>query len=1486
MYLPCLESPYSDLQNYFALFILCIFLLFYSPNTQAQNCGNLDFESCDFSGWELFVAKNRTLASDPAQEIFSYANEVPNTDWEMVSVNPLDQGGNGNQPQRFIANGGEITVGFGNQLDTIPMVFPRGGSCSAILGDFYESGANVSVMRRTFTVTNQTDILQLRYAVVLEDPGHDPEHQPFFVLNAFTETGDPLECIQYSAVAGDGQDGWVDIQSGSGRNTITYKPWDEIFVPLKDLIGQNIVVEVVVADCAEGGHAGFAFVDLECGNSGLDVRPINGCEFPYTIVGPVGAESYVWSTGQTSKDIEVNAPGIYSVDVVPLTGANCAVTLETEVTKLDSLPLIIEGKPTICQGDSTELTVSGAATYQWNPATGISDPTSPTPTFSPTVTTTYTVEGIGVDGCVGRAQVTIEVNPSPIVDAGENFGVCEGESAQLNATGAATYQWRPALDINNPNIANPTAQPTIRTTYSVVGTSDKGCSATDTVTVDVSEPLLLLVSADITICEGEETQLAVGGAQDYAWTPAIGLSDPTIADPIASPTETTVYTVTGTVNGACPSTRQITVNVSETNLSAGPDVTICDGSNARLNATGASTYTWSPAIGLSDPNSPNPVVQPTRELNYTLVGINEFGCADTDEITVFISGIFDVDAGEDITICEGDTVPLNAIGGSNYTWVPGVSLSNASLSNPVAFPVSTTTYTVTAEDGSGCFDSAQVTITVNEGVNLNAGEDVEICEGETTTFNASGATIYQWQPEIGLSNPNIANPVVSVGENTIYTVTGTNNNGCEGKDEIVVSVLPVPDIDAGADEAICAGSSVDLQASGGNAYTWSPANLFTDPNEAAPTLKLNETTSLLLTGTNGFGCSNTDSVTITVGTELNPDAGQDIILCAGESAVVEATGGERFNWEPAVGLSDPNIANPVASPSETTVYLLTVEDELGCTGTDRLTVQVNPKPNISAGPDLLVCPGSRARLNATGGANYSWFPAVDLSETTIADPFVFPTTSRTYVVKGIDNNGCTLSDTVEVQLANAFNLDAGEDIAICTGDTTQLIVEGGSSYTWSPFLSLSNSTVANPFANPSVTTTYTVVANDDNGCRDTDSVTVIVYPPVNLELEREMTICEEESVQLSVSGASFYEWTPADDLSATEIADPIASPLEDRIYRVRGTDDNGCSATAKVNVYVTPLPEVFAGLDTAVCFGDTLALDASGADTYLWTTFQELSDSTQRDPLAQIDSEGLMIVAGTRDGCSSNDSFFVSITPGPEVFANDREVCQGDTVQLSAVGGEAFLWSQGDTTSIVAVSPLVDTSYFVTAFSENGCAGLPDSVSVRVVPYPEASFSVSDSFGVVPLEVGFINTTEGGVNFVWDFGDGTFSEVPDPVHTYDTQESFEIIMTAFNELGCTDTAFFKVEVDNFAIYVPNAFTPNGDGKNDFFQIGAYNFESAVVQIFSRDGRLMFESFNKDFRWDGTFNGVSVPEGNYVCKITGRNISGGEMTVSKVVTLIR
>ncbi|AOW09700.1 hypothetical protein [Flavobacterium gilvum] len=659
-------------------------------------------------------------------------------------------------------------------------------------------------------------------------------------------------------------------------------------------------------------------------------------------------------------------------------------------------------------------------TYNWNPALGLSDATISNPIANPTITTTYTLTATQIaGGCTATDTVTVTVViDTPNASAGDDFTkTCtsfpQGKTIGSPSETGVSYNWSPSNGLSNNTISNPTANPDTTTTYTLTAINTAtGCSVIDTilVTVNTTPPVADAGIGFTKTCIKNPNGNIIGGLEIpntlYSWSPESGLSAATIANPIANPTVTTFYTLvtTNIING-CTATDNVLVVVDSTTpiANAGnPFTKTCtqfpSGKEIGAQSEAETTYSWSPSTGLSSATISNPIANPTSTTIYTVTATNNnTGCTASDSVEITVRTSSPVaDAGADFTkscffTISGKTIGTGSLPGTAYSWNPSIGLSNATISNPISNPSTTTTYTLTATNlVSNCTTTDQVTVFVNTTIpKAIAGSDFT----KTCILNPTGASIgdsaiagltYKWNPEIGLSDPTASNPIANPASSTTYTLTTKDTaNGCTNSDTVVATVdTTSPIANAGADfTKTCtlnpSGKSIGIAPVTGNTYRWSPATGLSSAAVSNPIANPTATTTYTLTVTGTNGCSSTDEVIVTVNiTTPKPDAaGVDKnVNCSTPATSIGSIpeADTSYSWSPTTGLSSSTISNPIASPAATTTYTLTGTNGVsGCKSTDNVTVtsfKTLPAAPIPSAPTQPTCD------TPTGGVVLSSLP--------------------------------------------------------------------------------------------------------------------------------------------------------------------------------------------------------------------------------------------------------------------------------------------------------------------------------------------------------------------------------------------------------------------------------------------------------------------------------------------------------------------------------
>ena len=975
----------------------------------------------------------------------------------------------------------------------------------------------------------------------------------------------------------------------------------------------------------------------------------------------------------------------------------------------------------ICSGDSgilavlidTNSSLVPPYTFTWTPSTGLACNTCQSTYASPTTTTVYTVIVTDSNGIQDSAIATVTVSSSlPIANAGADTSFCEGNSIQLNGSGGVTYSWSPGISLSDSLIANPIATPLVTTNYILVASNGCGTDS-DTVTVSI-DPLPVILSSDTTLCPGDSIQLAASGAISYNWSPGSSLNDSTIATPYAQPSFTTTYSLSATSSMGCILNETVTVIIDSVPelLASSSNDTICLGDSTQLFVNGCSPITddfdpgidslnWSSIIGgFATTNcgsvsgfalyfNGSPIrTATTKNLNVLSGGTIDFSL----KIGSGSSPCEDADPGEEVileySINNGiswtnintysttafinftfvsETIPINAQTAATmfrwnqpvhsgsccdhwaiddvniacsgvdtslaFLWTPSSGLSDPSIYNPTASPTSTTTYIVEASIGS-CISADTITIYVDSVNTITASADTTLCAGDSVQLNASGAIFYTWSPATGLSCTNCSNPVA--GPTTDITYIVTSPAGCTPTDSISIDVNGVDSlILTSTKDSICPGDTTQLYINGGctgsefyDGFESGNISTWTDEGGVYPkqvtTISPNSG-NFALEFIGGVG-SHLDGLSHT----FNPSTPNKITWYMKSSSATEYGG--------FVAIGD----NPVNVFTDGLIYLFMNND-----GTFYLN------------------------SGYVGSYNANQWHLIELQNIDFVSKTFDFYVDNNLVSASVSFSNTSLSLINEIHLytwgstANSYFDDVTIGEVCNTIDSTAI-------YTWSPSLGLSDPNIANPVANPTTTTTYAVNVND-GGCINTDSITVYVAPLVT-DAGSDTTLCPGDSAQLlatsNLQGVT-YSWSPGSNLTCTSCPDPIATPSDTTTYYVIGVS-GACTSNDSVIVFMKSFPIADAGADTNFCFGSSVQLTATGGIGYVWSPSSYAScticDKTSVDPPSDMT---YYVTVTDSIGCSAMDSVFVAVN-GQPISAQSAKpsVCSpGDTTQLSVYGG-------------------------------------------------------------------------------------------------------------------------------------------------------------------------------------------------------------------------
>ena len=807
-------------------------------------------------------------------------------------------------------------------------------------------------------------------------------------------------------------------------------------------------------------------------------------------VTPAGGNSpftYSWSNGQSTSAISGLGPGTYSVLITDASG--CTNSSQVTITQPPAITVttsITQASCGISNGSITAIPSggTGAFTYAWTAG----GQTSATATGL--AAGLYTVTVTDAKGCTKVKLVSVSNANGPNTTMAQTNIICNGQctgSASASVVGGAspyTFQW--AGGQSTSAVSNLCAG-----TYTMIVTDNAGCTNAQAVTITQPAAITITMSITNATCgasNGTATANTSGGTPVYTYSWSNGQSSST-----ATGLSVGSYTVTvGDVNG-CTQVQSVSITnisgpaavMSQTNVKCNGQ---CNGAASAAASGGTQPYTYSWANGQTT-SAANNLCAGT----YTVSVTDGSGCMVTSSVTITqpASVLAATPTSTPATCGLNDgTASANASGGTPaYTYLWNTGNTTATVSG-----LGVGSYTVTVIDGNGCLTAQSVSVINLNGPVATMSQSNIMCNGQCVGTASAGVTGGQSPYTYAWSNAQSTSSVSALCAGN-YTVVVSDAAGCTDMHVITITQpLTAIAVNPTVVNASCGMSdgSADANASGGTpAYTYSWSNGQTSPTTTGLAVGIYTVTVTDMNGCTQIATAqvnNNSGPAITSSSFVNP-------LCNGTSngsAGVVATGsGLSYAWTPTA-LNSPSVSGLPAGS-----YTVIVTDGSGCSAIQLFTLTQPAAITATTSATPTSCGNSNGSTSATasggtGTLSYFWIPGGQVTAS------VGSLNQGTYTVIVTDANGCIQSATAVVGGTPSATVNAGVDVLILTGDTTNLSAVAGTgavTYSWTPSVGLSCSNCANPTASPLQTTQYCVTVTDTNGCTASDCVTITVETP-------------------------------------------------------------------------------------------------------------------------------------------------------------------------------------------------------------------------------------------------------------------------------------------------------------------------------------------------------------------------------------------------------
>lgn len=1145
--------------------------------------------------------------------------------------------------------------------------------------------------------------------------------------------------------------------------------------------------------------------------------------------------------------------------VIDARGAGCTYNIGTAVVLTDPVDpiLTITGTdPTICGGNDGQVVIGGLL------ASGSYDVSyngNPTNTYTADGSGNVTISGLtsaggpydnwvitnNATGCVTNDATSADLNDpgSPVVtvvsDDGDNT-ICLGESITLTAnvvpvggthTPSGPDTWSSGV------VFTPAASGQQSYTMTV---DNAGCIGAGSIVITVNALPNVNAGQDETICAGANMALTGAGATSYVWSHGE-------LDAASVLAVTGTYTVTGTDGNGCVNTDAVDITVAPLpTVSAGGDLTVCNGNSITLSATGATSYSWVGPTAVTDG-----VGFVAVSGNYVVTGTDGNGCLNTDDMdvtvgaqpTVDIDMIVDTNAaiiGVDdttINVCSGDMITLSGTGANTYTWVAS---HGGSVTDGVAMLAIQGNYTVTGNVGPGCESTAMVTVIVKNLPTVNAGFDASICDGGTVTLAGSGASSYVW--DNGVTDGDVVTPT----DTTTYAVIGTDANGCNNTDQLTVTFHELPLVEAGANDSICSGNSITLSGSGAATYAWTGPTAVSDGIGFVPL-----SGKYYVTGTDAFGCINTDSMEVGFYAEEDASFAYDGNYCLIDTAVlpssVQTNGTYSVTGVGSFSFIDNNTGELNLNVSTSGIYTVYHTVNGNCPDTDSQTVILNNLPQGEFNYDnLAYCQTENVNQLITptvAGLNF------------IETISTFPSTGLSFdsVTGEVDVNS-----SVE-GVYSVINTIAASNTCPEVKDTTELTVNALPTATIDPDDVQVCEMLDIRFIN----------ANSGSGTITYDYFMDGIFQNGSTASSETLTFPEAGVVEVLLEMTTIAGCIKRDSILITVVDRP----------QINASDVEGCEQSSLgISANVTPLDNVNS-TTWSLAKGDTDNVVISDPST-LNTTVEGVALGAVAYLEIRIDDDACGDILDTIQ-LGNNPTTVVSDAGEDILICNDDQVAlDGNFVYQVGVTGE---WSVADSTVNVVLSDsskndanvsqladLTEVEMVWTVKDESCPKGKTDTM--KIMRENPVSSIIYNEVTELPAQVTLQNIgTEG--DYTWTLSNGEQVTNSSPTLDID-QDGFYLVSLEVRSLnGCVANDTVMIKVGNpIPIFMPNAFTPIGkDDINDYYgPVGDIkDLEDYEFIIFNRLGEKVFETNNPLETWDGSVQGASqrkLEQGAYVWKL--------------------
>lgn len=1136
-------------------------------------------------------------------------------------------------------------------------------------------------------------------------------------------------------------------------------------------------------------------------------------------------------------------------------------------------------------------------------------------------------------GCTNSSSKQTRINGLPTATITGNTIACEGESIQLFGPNDVSYRWKPIDIIDGSRFEQTiTVIPEAgANNIELIVNTIEGCLDTNNVTVNAFPSPVVNSPTQLSGCKSSNIKITATGATNYTWSPSDFLNTSNGASITSKPLTNIEYTVTGTDANGCKSTSITRITVDEiTDLNyevINPGVCLNDTLVVKTNARNI-TYSFEPdPLQFTDPFAE---FIASQNLSVKITGTRN-GCTVSENIdpTIFPLPSTDLDAELFSCINEETTFSFDLANTETFSIAP----QNKILVNGQSFAFTSNTpgefkYVLSMNSENGCVTDFPFSVSVNPAASFFLEDTVSKCSGDTAQLAPEGLFgTYQflWEPQQFVVNPTERTAQFINTTDQEFTLTVSSGGvDCSSKETTFVKVAPSPDFAVPTNVDTCEGGVFEISAIGPFSYIWEGNGILSGASSNTVRVQQANPTNIKVTAVNSERCATTKTVNLGFFPPINVDLGLDTSICFGDSVLILVRSdysSTEFEFNEPENYNVLTDSTALFFGTNTTLVTVTAMNN-GCVETGEKAITVNPIPQLIAPDSVFTCELEDVQISATGGDVINWKP-----QPFVDNPFndtvtFFGQGPGKHLLTITTNNlatNCINTKTVSVHSSPLPEILDIPNIEYCFGQSIELNPEiisssGFEEAQWTP---------GNIFTSPSTARTtlisdqdesFSLTVMDNLGCENSKEFSSEVFPLPQLSISGlDNQLCPKTNYGLTASGLTNnqYTWEPSQLFTQGNTGDKVEfTAFAGNQIKLIGIDVNGCidSISSDFDLYTVIVPQIQLS-DDSLCLNDELFVDASlpSISQYNWMPSQLFSSQAGTSSLIPDFSSGNEFPFSMEfqdvNGCvdTAYASAYLHYTY-PIIFGDDLGVCPGIQIEQSIQTPEyiQFDWNPKNqilsdpTNRMITISPSQPTTYSVNLVDINGCE---HSSTIDIALYPDPIVDAGPDRTVYEGLPVYFDGISDAQNLTWyqENFDNAIAVGSEPALSFELtkpdalEEYFTIFLEAINEFGCIEIDTMRIKVFGIEqLTFVNAFSPNGDGKNErfsFFVNQKLLIESFTV--FNRIGEKVYEQRNGNVDWDGSDqNQNPLPDGVYTFVLTYENLAGKEYQKTGNITLIR